>query len=156
MKNTRHAARVMVMKCLYAHEITGEPIEKIKSDLLQDVTDENLLEFINKLIDASLNNISHLDKLINSKIQNWEFERVAVIDKLILRMGLCEFLYFQEIPPKVTINESIELAKTYSTSNSGRFVNGVLDALLEELIKNKLLEKAGRGLVDLKKKGNEK
>ena len=71
-----------------------------------------------------------------------------MIDKLILRQALCELLYFKEIPPKVTINEAIDLAKKYSTTESGRFVNGILDAIYKTLkIHNQIL-KQGRGLIE--------
>jgi N utilization substance protein B len=71
-----------------------------------------------------------------------------VIDHLLLRMGICELLYFESIPPKVTINESIEIAKSFSTEKSGQFINGILDAVLEDLIRTKALRKSGRGLVN--------
>ena len=71
-----------------------------------------------------------------------------MIDLIVLRMALCEFLYFEEIPTKVTINEAIEIVKKYSTAKSGRFVNGILDASLLELIKQGKIKKTGRGLID--------
>ena len=70
------------------------------------------------------------------------------MDRLILRMGICELLYFQEIPPKVSMNEAIELAKLFSTEKSGQFVNGILDAVLADVKKSGELTKAGRGLLD--------
>lgn len=73
--------------------------------------------------------------------------RIALIDKILLRMAICELLYFTDIPPKVSINEAIEIAKIYSTAGSGKFINGILDTILSE---EKLgsLNKTGRGLVD--------
>jgi N utilization substance protein B len=90
--------------------------------------------------------ISHFDMMIRRKAVNWEFNRIAIMDKLILRMALCEFLYFPDIPPKVTIDEAIEVAKKFSTEKSGRFVNGILDAVLIDLRKEGRLQKRGRGL----------
>ena len=75
---------------------------------------------------------SNLDTLITEKLDNWELTRVAVIDKVILRLALAEILYFEEIPPQVSINEAIELAKKYSTDRSGKFINGILDAIYRE------------------------
>jgi N utilization substance protein B len=86
--------------------------------------------------------------MIKRKAVNWEFSRIAVMDKLILRMALCEFLCFEDIPPKVSIDEAIEIAKKYSTEKSGRFVNGILDAVLNDLRAEGRLRKRGRGLSD--------
>lgn len=83
-------------------------------------------------------------QLIEPKLKNWDMERVALIDLLLLRMGLCELLYFPTIPTKVTINEYIEIAKQYSTLQSGHFVNGVLDNLLKDLEKDNKIRKQDR------------
>ncbi|MEO6833587.1 MAG: transcription antitermination factor NusB [Chitinophagaceae bacterium] len=85
-------------------------------------------------------------EMIKPKLQNWEAERVALIDLILLRMGVCELLYFPTIPTKVTINEYIDLAKLYSTPQSGQFVNGVLDNLLKELSNEGKIRKQERGL----------
>jgi N utilization substance protein B len=71
-----------------------------------------------------------------------------MIDRIVLKIALCEFMYFEDIPTKVSINEAIELAKKYSTAKSGRFVNGILDASLEDLKQEGLVNKSGRGLID--------
>jgi N utilization substance protein B len=86
--------------------------------------------------------------MIAKKIKNWELDRIALIDRIVLRMGICELKYFPEIPPKVSINEAIELAKKFSTERSGKFVNGVLDAVYNELKETGQLVKQGRGLID--------
>ena len=75
-------------------------------------------------------------------------KRIALMDKLLLRIGITELLYFPDIPPKVSINEVIEIAKNYSTSNSGKFINGILDAILTELKNTGKLNKTGRGLIE--------
>ena len=90
--------------------------------------------------------------MILEKVVNWELERMALIDKIVLRMGVTELLYFPEIPPKVSINEAIDISKDYCTRNSGKFVNGILDAILDDLKKEEKLNKSGRGLLNLKKK----
>lgn len=79
---------------------------------------------------------------------NWDFQRIAILDRVILRMGICELIFFKEIPPKVSMNEAIELAKLFSTERSGQFINGVLDAVLNEMKASGGLAKAGRGLYD--------
>jgi N utilization substance protein B len=83
-------------------------------------------------------------ELIQPKLTNWDKERVALIDMLLLRMAVCEFLYFPTIPTKVTINEFIDIAKQYSLPQSGQFVNGVLDNLLKDLEKEHLIRKQER------------
>jgi N utilization substance protein B len=76
---------------------------------------------------------NEIDEHIMFHSEKWDFNRIAIIDKLILRMAITELLYFPDIPAKVTINEAIEIAKRYSTDNSGRFVNGILDAVYNNL-----------------------
>ena len=71
--------------------------------------------------------------LIKPKLQNWDVERIATLDMVLMQMGVCEFLYFETIPTKVTINEYIDLAKEYSTEQSGHFVNGILDSIHKDL-----------------------
>jgi N utilization substance protein B len=156
MQSSRRVIRIKVLQVLYAHVISQDPIEKVKNDLLGEIKEEEKIEFASELIDKVLKNSDKLDKIIKDKIENWKFERIALVDKLILRMGLSEILHFPEIPPKVSINEAIEIAKEYCTKSSGKFVNGILDAILTDLKKENKLNKSGRGLLDLKKKHNEK
>jgi N utilization substance protein B len=148
----RRDLRIAVMQVLYAHEISKDPIEKVKKDLLPEIGEEESSDFVNQLIDLVLKNEELLDKMILEKVVNWELERMALIDKIVLRMGVTELLYFPEIPPKVSINEAIDISKDYCTRNSGKFVNGILDAILDDLKKEEKLNKSGRGLLNLKKK----
>ena len=148
----RRDLRIAVMQVLYAHEISKDPIDKVKKDLLPEIGEEESSEFVNQLIDLVLKNEELLDKMILEKVVNWELERMALIDKIVLRMGVTELLYFPEIPPKVSINEAIDISKVYCTRNSGKFVNGILDAILDDLKKEEKLNKSGRGLLNLKKK----
>jgi transcription antitermination protein NusB len=83
-------------------------------------------------------------ELITPKLTNWDKDRVAMIDMMLLRMGVCEFLFFPTIPTKVTINEYIDVAKQYSTPQSGQFVNGVLDNILKDLTKDNKITKSDR------------
>lgn len=79
--------------------------------------------------------------LIKPKLKNWDSDRIAVLDMILMQMGVCEFLYFETIPPKVTINEYIDLAKEYSTTQSGQFVNGILDNIHKDLLKEDKMHK---------------
>lgn len=156
MRISRREARIKVLNVLYAHWIGKDPIEKVKKDLLTDIQDAEKLLFINKLIDVVINNVKEFDKLIKEKLDNWEFGRIAMIDKIAMRMAIAEMLFFPEIPTKVSINEAIDIAKEYSTKTSGSFINGILDSINVNLTKDKKLNKSGRGLLDIKKKRSEK
>lgn len=148
----RRDVRIKVMQILYAHEMSKDPIKKVKADLLSEVKEEENIEFANQLIDFVLENEKLLDSYILDKVVNWELERMAFVDKIVLRMGVAELLFFPDIPPKVSINEAIDISKEYCTRNSGKFVNGILDAVLDELKKDSKLNKTGRGLLNIKKK----
>ncbi|MBA3827401.1 MAG: transcription antitermination factor NusB [Taibaiella sp.] len=101
-------------------------------------------DYAHDLLNAVLDKEAYCMELIKPKLANWDTERVAVIDMLLLKMGVCELLYFPTIPTKVTINEYIEVAKLYSTPQSGHFVNGVLDNILKDLEKENLIRKQER------------
>jgi N utilization substance protein B len=155
MQSSRRIIRIKVLQVLYAYEIAKDHIDKVKKDLLTELQEADKYNFASVLIDTVLKNVKLLDEMIQGKIENWEFERIALIDKLVLRIGLCEILYFPEIPPKVSINEAIEISKEYCTSQSGKFVNGILDAILIDLRHDNRLNKQGRGLLDIKKKSKD-
>lgn len=101
-------------------------------------------EYAHDLLRAVIDRDALCLELITPKLTNWDKERVALIDMLLLRMGVCEFLYFPTIPTKVTINEYIDIAKQYSTPQSGQFVNGVLDNILKDLTKEDKISKTDR------------
>jgi N utilization substance protein B len=101
-------------------------------------------EYAHNLLRTVIDKTDYCMELIKPKLVNWDAERVALIDLILLRMGVCEMLYFPTIPTKVTINEFIEIAKLYSTPQSGQFVNGVLDNILKDLEKENLINKQER------------
>jgi N utilization substance protein B len=98
-------------------------------------------EYAHDLLTAVIEKDAYCMELIEPRLNNWDKERVALIDLLLLRMGVCEFLYFPTIPNKVTINEYIDIAKQYSTPQSGQFVNGVLDNILKSLVSENKIRK---------------
>ena len=147
-KSKRRIVREKVLQLLYAYEMNKDSFEPLSLEILSEINNETDREFAHELIRKVLTNIDDLDKKIASRVTNWEMNRIALIDKLLLRMGICEILYFPDIPPKVSINESIEIAKDYSTAGSGKFINGILDAILAEEKNEGKLNKSGRGLVD--------
>jgi len=103
-------------------------------------------QFAYSLLQTVLEKSEHLQALIIPKLKNWDPERIAQLDMIMMKMGVAEFLFFETIPPKVTINEYIDLAKDYSTQQSGQFVNGILDNIHKELVQQGKMQK-----VDYKK-----
>lgn len=108
-------------------------IAKPKSYNFQDFLSNEKWQFARKLNETVLEKSEYCMELIKPKLQNWDPERTAMLDMILMKMGLCELLYFETIPTKVTINEYIDLAKEYSTAQSGQFVNGILDNIHKEL-----------------------
>jgi transcription antitermination protein NusB len=107
------------------------------------------VEFAHQLLQSALNHEAQFDEIIERLAKNWELERIALIDRQLLRMGLAEILSFVDIPPRVTLNEIIELAKSYSTDKSNIFINGILDAAVDELRDAGKVHKEGRGLQEI-------
>lgn len=104
------------------------------------------LQFARKLVTTAIEKKDYCLELVVPKLKNWDAERIAMLDMILMRMGVCEFLYFETIPAKVTLNEYIDLAKDYSTPQSGHFINGILDNIHKELSDQNKLKK-----VDYKK-----
>ena len=98
-------------------------------------------EFAVSLLKTVMEKGEYLQGLITPKLKNWDPERIALLDMIMMKMGVAEFLYFETIPPKVTINEYIDLAKEYSTTQSGQFVNGILDNIHKELVQQGKMQK---------------
>lgn len=146
----RREGRELVIKALYALEISRNEREQILSSLIEPKFEKNKknYDFVKNLFFKTLAHQKQIDEIIAKHIKNWKIERLAMLDKIILRMALCEFLFFEQIPTKVTINEAIEIAKNYSTEKSGNFINGILDASLNDLKKEDKIHKSGRGLIE--------
>lgn len=149
MSRKRRIVREKVMQALYAHELSHEPIEDIIDAVLADLKHQKEpYAFARELTLKVIGATKELDAFIMQRVEHWEFNRLAVVDKVILRIGICELLYFEDIPPKVSINEAIEIARAYSTDKSDKFVNGVLDSVLDDLKARGALKKTGRGLLN--------
>lgn len=112
-------------------------------NFLQLISQEKL-EYARELLLTVIDKKEYCLELIKPKLQNWDPERIAAVDMLLMEMGVCEFLFFPTIPTKVTINEYIDLAKAYSTPQSGQFVNGILDNILKDLELGKQIQKIDR------------
>ena len=112
--------------------------------LYKDTEDK---DFVRDLFRKTVLNEKELAKTYDDKTPNWDSDRIAEVDTIILKMAICEFLKFPSIPVKVTLNEYLEIAKEYSTPKSSIFINGILDNLVKELTESKKLVKVGRGLM---------
>ncbi len=135
----RTKAREYALKILYAVDITGDEPKKCidKYWTNSDEKDTEMKTFANSLVLGASNNGEEIDKIITKSATNWQLKRMAVIDRNILRLAAYELLFVEEIPPKVTINEAIDMAKRYGDSESGKFVNGVLDKINKDIVAKK-------------------
>ncbi len=139
--SSRHLSRSIVMQSLYEWDFSEK-----KSDLTK-IVERNIKEFGPGLEDQSfiwqlttgvIQNLAQIDKIIEKTAPEWPIEQINIIDRNVLRIGLYELLYAkkEEVPPKVAINEAIELAKTFGGESSGKFINGVLGTVYKELNPN--------------------
>ena len=134
----RHLSRSIAMQCLYEWDFNG------KGDDIEKIIERNTQEFgpgmddttfVRALVANIIKNIAQIDSLIEKCAPEWPIEQVTIVDRNILRLGIYELLFgnYEEVPPKVAINEAIELAKSFGGESSGRFVNGVLGTIYREL-----------------------
>ena len=130
----RRAARQCVLKALFAYQFSkNNTIDQLVSE---NPELKNNNDFIQSLFDIVLEHVKLTEDIIRSHLENWEIDRVALIDKILLKMGICEIYFIDDIPPKVTISEMVEIAKIYSTDESPVFINGILDAVFKNYIKD--------------------
>lgn len=149
----RHRARQAALQMLYQWEIGRVSPEEAVARHWEIEQEGPALtaagrQFAEDLAEGTITHLRSIDARIEAQAEHWRLERMAVIDRLILRMAICELLHFKDIPPKVSIDEAIELAKLFSTEKSGQFVNGVLDAVMDDLRATGGMDKAGRGLYE--------
>lgn len=130
----RRKAREIALQVLYQIDVTGIDADEA-IQLFQDNFGmaEETIEFSTQLIHCTLDHLKDIDELIKSCSQHWSLERMSKVDRNILRTAVAEFLYFDDIPPKVTLNEAIDIGKNYGSDNSGSFINGILDAMYSKL-----------------------
>lgn len=127
----RTLARESALKILYARDVAKEPIQECNDKFWvnSDPSDPVIREFSDGLVFGVEKNILKIDEVISKYAVNWEIERMATIDRNILRIASFELLFDENIPPKVAINEAIEMAKKFGDKDSGKFVNGILDKI---------------------------
>jgi len=126
-------------------------LQKPGSIDFMDLVGAEKMKFANDLLQTAMDKKEYTEEVIKPKLNNWDMERIAVIDMILLRLGVCELLYFDTIPTKVTINEYIDLAKEYSTEQSGHFVNGILDNIHKELVGSGKIQKISHKTKEPKK-----
>ena len=130
----RTLAREHALKILYQFDITKRPLEAVladywKADDTRDVKDQEITGYATALAKGVNSHLNAIDDKISVYATNWQLKRMAVIDRNIMRMGLFELKFSTDIPPKVAINEAVELAKKYGDLESSKFVNGILDKI---------------------------
>jgi N utilization substance protein B len=133
----RRDAREAAVQFLYQVD-THRPVNidaSLKEFWSQNDEPQNVREFADKLLHGALEKMPEVDAKIRGLADNWDFERLAVVDRNILRLAVYEMLFRDDIPPVVSINEAIEIAKKFSTAESGKFVNGLLDRAKKELLR---------------------
>ena len=135
----RRNAREGVLEALFAQEYSEEKPKLVLDRVLDSNPNRKKnSEFIEILFFCVIDNVSWADDLIKLPLQNWEFSRVAQVDRLLLRMGICEIFFIEEVPPKVSISEMVEISKVYSTDESPSFINGILDAVYKDFQKKEI------------------
>ena len=133
----RRDAREAAIQFLYqldTHKPTNVE-EALTAFWEQNEEPQNVRDFANDLLRGALQKLPEVDAKIRTLADNWDFERLAAVDRNILRLAVYEMLYRPEIPPVVSINEAIDIAKKFSTAESGKFVNGLLDRVKKELLR---------------------
>ncbi len=131
---SRRKARKKALQMLFQLDFRGDDIETIRDEFWSGSrAGPKVREFADRLVTNTCVNIEVIDKLIRSTVEHWSMERLAAVDRAILRCATSELLYMPDIPHKVTINEAVELAKTFGTEDSGGFINGVLDKIKEKV-----------------------
>ncbi|MBE5319773.1 transcription antitermination factor NusB [Pedobacter sp. MR2016-19] len=139
-----------VMKGMVAKTLknftSDDPFKNKLTEISADWVEDS--KFVQDLFVHTLQNDAKYQEMIADRTKNWESERIALMDTILMKMAICELLNFPSIPVKVTINEYLELSKDYSTPKSNSFINGILDKILGDLKKNNTIKKIGRGLIE--------
>lgn len=139
--SNRHLARTIAMQTLFVWDFNGQ-----KTDLVEDLISDNFANFapnfddggfVKDLVAGVINNLTELDALIRKHATEWPLDQITCVDRNVLRLGIYELLYCENIPSRVAINEAIEVAKSFGGDSSGKFINGVLGSIYNELPEEK-------------------
>ncbi len=126
----RTKAREYALKILYQIDITKDDCRDCLQDFWSNYrTEKSIKDFVTSLVEGVIEKLNQIDEIITSCATNWQIKRMAVVDRNILRLSTYELLFLKDIPPKVSINEAVDIAKKYGDVNSGKFVNGIIDKI---------------------------
>ena len=135
-REQKRMARIFALKMAYAYEMTNQDDSLVDGNINIDNSlneqSEDVVVYSKKIVNTCVENIKDIDSLITSKSANCDINRIAFIDKIIIRLALTEMMYFDEVPPKVSIVEAVEISKEFSTKDSSSFINGILDSIYNE------------------------
>ena len=143
-RKRKRSARGLCLQILFANNFSDNKFDELFSNFFIK-TDNDLeeysyssaqVEYASRLYNVILDKKEKVDELIKSKLVNWEINRLATMDRMILRMSICEMLFLDDIPPKVSITEAVEIAKEFSSEDSSGFVNGIMDAIYNDNFKD--------------------
>ena len=142
-KNHKRSARILCLKILFAHnfsdnsfnDLVNNFFKKKDLDLSSKKYTNDQIKFASKLFDIAVKNKKVVDEIVEKKLVNWEISRLAITDKMILRMSIGEMLFVDDVPPKVSITEAVEIAKEFCSEDSSSFINGIMDAIYNEKFK---------------------
>ena len=142
-KNHKRLARILCLKILFAHnfsdnsfnDLVNNFFKKKDLDLSSKKYTNDQIKFASKLFDIAIKNKKVIDEIVEKKLVNWEISRLAITDKMILRMSIGEMLFVDDVPPKVSITEAVEIAKEFCSEDSSSFINGIMDAIYNEKFK---------------------
>ena len=137
-RKEKRLARVIALQAIYAHEVAETELKNAIATIIEELEESpsaDVIGYGGKLARLAIDHQEGSDELIVARLRNWEMKRVSLIDKLILRLGISEMLHEESVPPKVSIVEGVEIAKLFSTDDSSRFVNGILDSVYNDSLK---------------------
>lgn len=135
----RSKARQYALQMLYCIDITGEPYSQVMNKFYQEKNlNPSVKNFSSELVKGTSENLTEIDSILSNHSENWDIERMSVVDRNILRMAIYELVYKKDTPPLVVIDEAIELSNRFSNPESGRFINGVLDSIMNTYRKDEL------------------
>ena len=131
----RRKAREYALQMLFQWDITRDSIDQVSASFFQNQPEESkvVVDFANQLLTGTVEHVEQIDEYIRRHAENWRLDRMATVDRNILRLAVQEFLYDKETPKTVVINEAIEIARRFSAQESPQFITGVLDSIKKEL-----------------------
>ena len=131
----RRKSRVLAVQLAYGFELSENSAKNLLETCFtgENTQKENVQVYSLELVKIVKNNLEKIDNIIDLNSKNWEIKRIALTDKLVLRLAIAELLFVEDVPPKVSISEAVEIAKEFGTNDSGPFVNGILDAVYKKI-----------------------